>query len=283
MSANAIFHGHLTRRLPNWSKLMVATITAASMTACVASNRALAPEDNETHKQIAVVAIQSVPLSLPSQERNHLHTLLGWTAIGNVFGLAAGIVFVAVSEATDDGSEAARRAEADAVLAKQEWFASRALAELAVGQINDHGGRRATLVNQARPFSSLPETGSFNLTGSDWLPGFNRWYNAETSGPRYGRLLSEIGVPEDADAVLEIASFEEFGFTDDYYIRVWMKLIDRRSGAVLARSLTIRGPRQVTDYSAWFRDDAIEYKGTVHALGGAAMREGLLELCLMPC
>ena len=62
-----------------------------------------------------------------------------------------------------------------------------------------------------------------------------------------------------------------------------MKLVDRKSGNVLARALTIRVPRRVTGYTTLLEADAVEYKETVHVLVGAAMREALSFLCLMPC
>ena len=145
------------------------------------------------------------------------------------------------------------------------------LAVLATEELKAHGLPQAILVPRARPLSSLPEPGLFNMTGSIWLPGFNRWYDADSSTPGYGQLLSELGVPDEADAVLEIATFEEFGRNNDYYIRLWMKLVDRENGNVMARALTFRGPRHVKDYIAWFAGDALQYKETVHVLGGAAM------------
>ena len=124
-------------------------VLAFVLTACVAADRAPDAEVTKTYRRILVVPMESPLFTLSSAVSEDFRTILGYTAIGNIFGLVAGIIVVAAEG--DNVDKDARYAEYEAALGMQTWNPPVILARISHREGVVHNPRPKSAGSRFRP------------------------------------------------------------------------------------------------------------------------------------
>ena len=257
-----------------WVVTPCVAVLAFVLTACVAADRAPDADVTKAYRRILVVPMESPVFTISSAVSEDFRTILGYTAIGNIFGLIAGIIVVAAEG--DNVDKDARYTEYEAALSKQIWNPPVILAQMAAARIDALGSHGATTIDDIQP---LPTTNDRTvvLDIREWLPPANAWYALDVAA-----FDPAAAIPGDADAVLQVALYQELAFGSLYHIRLYARLVDAGTRQVVGRTIVVRDSAGV-DPDNLFAEDAKVYKALVIRLTGAALEEALAKLCLRPC
>ena len=242
---------------------------------CVASPITLDKEKRQTYKNIAVIPIEPSPLSVPGRLAKSLQTLYHLTAVGNVFGLAAGILVVSTASFALEQSDALSPEQLNAALKEQAWVPTAVFAEITAAQLNRSGRYVGNAQESIQPLPGIGDR-SITFTMGNWLGAVQKWFLLEKSSLDYGTILER-----DVDAVIEIGLFYEVGFYNDLGIRVFTKLVDAKSREVVARARTVQ--IKTIDLERSFQNDAAAFKAVMTDMGGKAMKEALATMCVLDC
>lgn len=252
----------------------VIAVLAFVLTACMAADRVPDADVTKAYRRILVVPMESPLFTISSAVSEDFRTILGYTAIGNIFGLIAGIIVVTAEG--DNVDKDARYAEYEAALSKQIWNPPVILAHMAAARIDALGSHGATTIDDIQP---LPTTNDRTvvLDINEWLPPANAWYALEVA-----TFDPTAAIPGDADAVLQVALYQELAFGSYYHIRLYARLVDAGTRQVVGRTVVVR-ERNGVDPDSLFAEDARAYKALVIRLTDGALEEALANLCLRPC
>jgi hypothetical protein len=239
---------------------------------CVSSERSLDETARSAVRHIAIRPVEPPPLVVPTAFAESLSSAGELELLQELGFLIGALLIVApTSEETRDRL-AQYEAYATALDSDDAWLPTRVLARETEVALLESGGIR---VEQASPVRRL--YAGDKRERLDPYGEVRSWYNAEES--------PSVGFVTEADAVLEVGllNFEFFTYPGHaqptFIVQVMMRLVDARSGAVLARARAFND-RLVPDLHQLFADDAKVFKAIFADMTAPLVRLSLTEMGL---
>lgn len=245
------------------------------LSACVAGPKSVDLKAVSQIEKVLVVALEPTPLEAPAL-LNSKSTVAMFPEMA--YGSAGGAVLFGIllaSEAPEATSakEGASRTAEQLLSESDPWLPTIVLAGLARDHLLEGGIGRAAVDPDVRPIPGL-EDRSISFLMLNWGRPIGKWYGSDLTELDYS------SIPDDVDAVLEVALANYTYPHSEGYLTVYLRLVDPETKAVLARTT------KYTDYKVGrpqeaFADNGLIFKERFASSGGELIRKCLASIGLI--
>ena len=252
--------------------LLVITVLLAS---CVTGGSTLDQSKAESLTHVHVVPIEGPPLSGMGLSRANLSgagLVAGGTTTGSSALLVVGSVMMIAAQPEANAKSAAASQSIESLLDKDEvWEPTVELAQEATRLLENASSYSVRTDSEIKPLPGV-ERREATFFMENWMAPIRAWYNADRSPFSYSDQV-------DSGVVLEVG-LSNYEMTGDYFfIQVLMKVVDPKTGMVIANTRKYSNTK-FDDIDSLFEDDAAAYKQLFREITAELVQECIDKLGL---